>query len=161
MEFLNERCQRDDGGDRVKFVAIKVHDEDALAEETLKGIPQQLVGYFGSKGIRPNPPIETDEIVIEPFKEEEEVQANVVISDSGDVQVQSDAKPPEEPTPSKAQQLGKQGAGIAYTHGKRIFQSQFGRINKTMQRNFDKMVTQQVNQIFGITTPAKKQGKRR
>ena len=157
MEFLNERRQKDDG-DRVQFVDIKVHDEAALTEETLKGIPEQLVSYFGSKGIRPNPPVEIDEIVIEPFKEEEEVQANVVISDSGDVQVQSDVKPPEEQEPMKTQQLGN----MACKYGKPMFQKQFGRINKTMQRHFDKMVTQQVNQIFGISNkPAKKQGNRR
>ena len=148
MAFLNERGKQKE--ERVTFVDLKAHGQKTLAEETLKAIPEQLEAYFNEKGIKPNPPVETDEIIIEPFNEEEEVQANVVVSDSGDVQVQSDAKPPDNDKPTRAQRLGKQGAQMVMKYGRRTFQKQFGRVNKNFQRQMDRMVTQQVNQVLGI-----------
>ncbi|KAJ6237048.1 copine [Anaeramoeba flamelloides] len=46
--------------DIVQFVAFrdfKTRGPEALARETLAEIPEQVMGYFKSKGIKPNPPI--------------------------------------------------------------------------------------------------------
>jgi hypothetical protein len=166
MSFLNER---QGNGDRVQFVDMKAHPDkdDSLTEETLKEIPQQLVSYFVSKEIRPNPPVETDEIIIEPFNEEEEVKADIVISESGDIQVETDAKPPaadddgKNENTSKLRFFGGKATAMLIQQGKK----QFGRVQMNMQRKFDRMIDKKVNETFGISNakPArkKKAGKRR
>jgi hypothetical protein len=163
MEFLNEHSEKQDNGNRVQFVDMKAHQEeaDALTEETLKEIPQHLVNYFVSKGIIPNPPVETDEIVIEPFNEEQEVTANIVVSESGDVKVESDAKPPTQPTSVSNEEdkkeddkLGgvkRKGRAEFMKQGKRILGRQtkkFGRVQKQMQKRMDKMVDQRFKKVF-------------
>ena len=146
-------------GSRVQFVDLKAHGENELAEECLKEVPVQLAKYFSDKGVQPNPPIATDEIVIEPFKEENEVQANVVVSESGDIQVESDTKPEQG---SKIKNYARQGANMAYTKGRSMFQKQFGRVSKQMTRKMDQMVNAKVNQIFGIkNTPAKRKNNKK
>jgi hypothetical protein len=163
MEFFNEHSEKQVNGNRVQFVDMKAHQEetDALTEETLKEIPQHLVNYFVSKEIRPNPPVETDEIVIEPFNEEEEVTANIVVSESGDVKVESDAKPPSQPSSvsneedkkedGKLGALKRKGKAGFMKQGKRMLGLQtkkFGRMQKQMQKKMDKMVDQNLKKVF-------------
>jgi hypothetical protein len=136
MDFLNEkRNDRDD----VLFVRGHAQDENALSEATLKPIPAQLVDYFVSNGIRPNPPVDTDEIVIEPFNEALDVEADVTTSESGEVEVHCNAKPEE----SKFQKYGKQGTTLFMKQGKTIMNRQkktFGRMQKNMERKMTKLV---------------------
>jgi hypothetical protein len=161
MSFLSERQQN---GDRVQFVDMKAHQEndDAFSEETLKEIPEQMIKYFESKEIGPSPPVEADEIVIEPFNEEEEVKADIVISESGDIQVESDAKPPsakeDDKKNSKLNILGGKGKQMLLTQGKRMLARQtkmFGRIQTKMQRKMDMFIEQKINTTFGLTTKPK------
>jgi hypothetical protein len=138
MSFLNEK--RNDR-DYVLFVEMKAHeqDEDALSEATLKPIPAQLVSYFVSEGIRPNPPVESDEIVIEPFNEALDVEVDVTTSESGEVQVHCNAKPEE----SKFTKYGKQGTTMFMKQGQTILNRQkktFGRVQKNMERKMHKMI---------------------
>jgi hypothetical protein len=165
MPFLNER---QGNGDRVQFVDMKAHQDrdDALTEETLKEIPQQLVSYFVSKEIRPNPPVETDEIMIEPFNEEEEVKADIVISESGDIQIETDAKPPaaddgNNEEPSKLRIFGGKAKAMVMPMLMQQGKKQFGRVKMNMQRKFDRMVNTKVNETFGITPVKKKPAKKK
>lgn len=173
MSFLKEcREKGDDGaaGMRVHFVDTKLHDEDqTLTEETLSIIPAQLVRYFSSKGISPNPPVETDEIVIEPFQEEEEQQQqegdpankpDIVVSENGDISVAAGEEannnnnnnntPSSTPggvqLPAPIASMGGKGKTMILTQAKR----QFGRISKQMERNMNRMIDQRVNKMFGI-----------
>jgi hypothetical protein len=138
MKFLNEK--RNDR-DNVLFVELKTHeqDENALSEATLKPIPAQLVNYFVSNGIRPNPPVDTDEIVIEPFSEALDVEADVTTLESGEVEVHCNVKPEE----SKFKKYGKQGTTLLLKQGKTIMTRQkktFGRMQTNMQRKMNKMI---------------------
>jgi hypothetical protein len=138
MKFLNEK--RNDR-DNVLFVELKTHeqDESALSEATLKPIPAQLVNYFVSNGIRPNPPVDTDEIVIEPFSEALDVEADVTTLESGEVEVHCNVKPEE----SKFKKYGKQGTTLLLKQGKTIMTRQkktFGRMQTNMQRKMNKMI---------------------
>jgi hypothetical protein len=138
MQFLNEK--RNDR-DNVLFVEMKAleQDENALSEATLKPIPAQLVGYFVSNGIRPNPPVDTDEIEIEPFNEALDIEADVTTSESGEVEVHCNAKPEE----SMFQKYGKQGTTILMKKGRTILNRQkktFGRMQKKMERKMNKMI---------------------
>lgn len=60
MQFLDDFHLQDGGRtkDIVKFVEFSRHEHDkqALTRETLDEIPDQLVGYFYGKGIKPLPP---------------------------------------------------------------------------------------------------------
>ena len=138
MDFLNEK--RNDR-DNALFVEMKTHeqDENALSEATLKPIPAQLVEYFVSNGIRPNPPVDTDEIVIEPFNEALDVEVDVTTLESGEVEVHCNVKPEE----SKFQKYGKQGTTLFVTQGKTMLNRQkktFGRMQKNMERKMHKMI---------------------
>jgi hypothetical protein len=138
MNFLNEK--RNDR-DNLLFVEMKTHeqDENALSEATLKPIPAQLVDYFVSNGIRPNPPVDTDEIVIEPFNEALDVEVDVTTSESGEVEVHCNVVPEE----SKFQKYGKQGTALFMKQGKTILNKQkktFGRMQKNMGRKMHKMI---------------------
>eukprot|EP00934_Nitzschia_sp_Nitz4_P006407 Nitzschia sp. Nitz4//scaffold178_size73299//10038//12047//NITZ4_005692-RA/size73299-processed-gene-0.23-mRNA-1//-1//CDS//3329539101//6397//frame0 len=142
MELV-EQCQKE--GSRVQFVDVKKHDESALSEVTLREIPEQLVAFFQSKDISPKAPIESDEIVIEPFNGENEVTADVTISDTGDIEVNTDAKPPEqESKPSMFATLSGKGQNMVMSQAKR----QFGRVGKKMQRKINRLIDTNVNKMF-------------
>jgi hypothetical protein len=132
MNFLNEK--RNDR-DNVLFVDMKTHeqDENALSEATLKVIPAQLVDYFVSNGIRPNPPVDTDEIAIESFNEALDVEADVTTLESGEVEVHCNVKPEE----SAFKKYGKQGTTLFMKQGKKTV----GRMQKNMTRKMNKMIT--------------------
>jgi hypothetical protein len=155
MKFLNEADQSQNS--RVHFVDMKSHqaEDSALTEETLKDIPQHLVDYFDAQGIKPNPPVEADDIVIEAFKEEDEVEASVVVTESGNIQVTSDATPPDASNekPGKLGLLGRKTKEQMMKQGKRILarqQKQFGKVQKKMQKKMDRMIGQQMKQAFKV-----------
>lgn len=79
MEFLDER--RGSGTDNVSFVKFNEYAEDptGLTMATLAEIPAQLERFFLSHGIMPMPPVDIgeDEIVVEPFAEEEEIDLSI------------------------------------------------------------------------------------
>lgn len=155
MGFLNEADNDPSrSNNRVHFVDMKSHSQGegnstALAGETLKDIPKHLVDYFVGKSIAPNPPIPPDDIVISPFSEGDEVLADVVVTESGTIEVQSDAKPPDEE--SKLAFVQNKAKEQMKKQGKRMFDRQkkkFGKIQKNMQRKLDRMVDQQIKKAF-------------
>lgn len=150
MSFIKE-CQAK--GNRVHFVDAKAHKDASVTEASLSVIPEQLTSYFQSKGIQPGIPIESDEIVIEPFSEENEVVAAVVVSGTGDIEVDTNATAPAENAtkpkiPGALAAMGGKGQTMVINQAKR----QFGRVGKQMQRNFNKLIDQKVNKIFGISS---------
>jgi hypothetical protein len=182
MSFLNE-CQEKDGT-RVHFVDTKLllqqdgddnENDKALTEKTLSVIPKQLVSYFSSKNIQPNPPVEPDEIVIEPFSEPFGAQPGIVVSENGDISVEAgatggDADANENNDTSTTLPGGVKiseplQAGIG--KGKTMFlaqaRKQFGKISKQMERNINRTIDQKVNKMFGIknATGGKKKNQRK
>ena len=105
----------------------------------MKEIPDQLVAFYVSQNISPNSPIEPDEIVIEPYKEEEEV------------------KPGNNKPDKKNELLGKvkdQGMRQVMRQGKRILNQQArkifgvrGRRPLTKQGMMDMLCDKQVNKL--------------
>jgi len=84
MEFL------DDGSLSAQFVDFNAHQHDwrSLTSATLDEIPDRLVNYFWSRGIKPNHPaqVEEEDIVVEP--EEEEIDLTIDFGeDGGDIVV--------------------------------------------------------------------------
>jgi hypothetical protein len=175
MAFLKD-CQTE--GKRVHFVDTKLHQEDQalLTEETLSVIPEQLVSYFSSKNIQPNAPVETDEIVIEPFNSEEgdggggQTQPDIVVSENGDISVDagnsntntSDSGttlPGGSKLPAPLAAFGGKGKTMFLAQARK----QFGKISKQMERNMNRTIDQRVNKMFGIqnvTTGGKKKAAR-
>ena len=129
MSFLNQ-CQNK--GSRVHFVDTKLHQGGkAMTEATLSVIPEQLVRYFTSKGIRPNPPVQTDEIVIEPYHV------------SGETNNTTGSFQPTPPAGRLTAPLRK-GKNMILNQGKR----QFGRISNQIGWKFNHMIDQKVNKLF-------------
>ena len=147
MDFLKEAKEK---GLRITFVNAQGHFGEELSEATLNEIPTHLVSYFTGRGIQPSPAIESDEIVIEPFNEEEEITTDITVSPNGDISVQTDATE-ENKKPSAIEEMGKKGKSIVMAQAKR----QFGRIRKTMERNINRAIDQKVNKMFGIPTGKK------
>jgi hypothetical protein len=149
MQFLDDRRQSKHKRDNVKFVDMKAHkrDEDGLTEATLKEIPKQLVDYFVSKGIHPNAPVDADEIVIEPFNEEEDIQAEVV-ADFGDVSLGTDVKKPNSAVKPEDQGMagklfGDKAKQEILKQGKKIMQRHkktFGRVGQKFQKQLMKKI---------------------
>jgi hypothetical protein len=141
MGFLNDH-------EYTHFVEMK-KVEDSLSEETLKEIPNDLVKFFAEEGIQPNDPVQPEEIVIEPFSEDDDVQADIVISpDTGDVEVTTEAKPP---VVEKIKILGQMSKLEVNKQAKRILcrqKKQFGRVRMNMQRKFDKAIDNQIKQVL-------------
>lgn len=161
MTFLNEI---DGGSSHVVFV-----DAKAKASEALKHIPEDLVRCFTKSGIRPNPPIEPDEIVIEPFTEDSEVQVGVNVSENGEISIgnETDSNTAQDAPSSEGMKVPEPVAAIG-GKGKKIFlaqaKRQFGRISRTMERNMNRMIDQKVNKMFGIpnaTQPGRRKNNRK
>jgi hypothetical protein len=139
MQFLNEFKPQGGSPSRVQFVEMK--SGGGLANKTLKEIPDQLVSFYVAHNIAPNNPIEPDEIVIEPYKEE-------------------DDKPDK---PGKKNELlekvKSQGMRQVMRQGKRILNQQVGKIFGVRGRRplskqgmvdmlCDKQVNKFTNKIF-------------
>ena len=82
MQFLDDAPQ-EFGRDMVQFVEFNKYcqNSSALTSQTLREIPEQLVGHFQSRGVAPLPfeQVEEEEIVIEP--EEEEIDLSLDVSE--------------------------------------------------------------------------------
>jgi hypothetical protein len=151
MVFLTDHHEKD--GLRVHFVDAKAFQGDELTAKTLSPIPQQLESYFAMKEIMPNPPIESDEIVILPNSGNG--FADVTVGENGDITIEN-ATTTESSTssssssssiPQPLQQVGEQGKKFVLQQVKR----QFGRVRQQMTRNMNRTIDQQVNQMFGIS----------
>lgn len=79
MKFLDDRAGKRDIAQFVEFNKHSASSAD-LSSATLREIPTQLVGYFQSKGIQPNPPIQAKEaeIVVE---DEDEIDLSIDIGE--------------------------------------------------------------------------------
>jgi Copine len=140
MKFLNDHAS-------VVFVDMKsAGGSNGLAEQTLKCIPDHLVKYFMSNQMKPNAPAEPDEIVIEPFVDENEEGGQ-----QGEV-----TKPPDKKSElcEKAKQIGmrqamRQGRRILDQQKRKIFGRRGGR-PPTSQQAFDKIMDQQVNKLMNM-----------
>jgi Copine len=80
MQFLDDSA-KPGKRDIAQFVQFNKHRQSSvtLTSETLKEIPDQLVGYFQSAGIAPLPPVKRSdsEIVVEPEEEEIDLALNI------------------------------------------------------------------------------------
>jgi hypothetical protein len=92
MQFLDDSNKRGKR-DIAQFVQFNRHSRDsvALTSETLREIPDQLVGYFQSRGIPPLPPIvtSTEDIVAEDEEEDIDLtldigENDIVVTSGGD-----------------------------------------------------------------------------
>lgn len=132
MAFLDEKG--DGQRDIAQFVPFNEHAEnmDSLTAATLNEIPEQLVAYFTSKDIQPNPPIalEAGEIPVEPFDEEDEIDLTLSFVDDDEIIFEGDPPAPlklKAATP--ASHLDEGGTFL------QINQNQMGRIdNRTSTR---------------------------
>jgi Copine len=101
---LEQRCHQTttvDGAqrprDNVRFVSYAnfKHDREKLAEAALQQIPHQLVEYFSTRQIYPNPEQDgQDEIVVQPYNEKDEVVVPIQFLQSGQVAVTGNVQPP-------------------------------------------------------------------
>jgi hypothetical protein len=135
-------------------VDAKAFQGDELTAKTLSPIPQQLESYFAMKEIMPNPPIESDEIVILPNSGNG--FADVTVGENGDITIEnatttesstSSSSSSSSSIPQPLQQVGEQGKKFVLQQVKR----QFGRVRQQMTRNMNRTIDQQVNQMFGIS----------
>ena len=72
--------------DKLRFIhyeALK-GDHVKLTEAALDHIPNQLVTYFVSKNIFPEPVPEADEIAVEPYNEADDIEAPIEINEEGE-----------------------------------------------------------------------------
>ena len=148
MKFLDDQP-------RVRFVDMKTVEgsggsdsSSRLAEQSLQMIPDQLVSYFKSKDIKPNAPVEADEIFIEPFGEGS--------GDDEEGQGDGEDSPPDKKSEiyEKVKQHGmrqvmRQGRRLLDQQKRKIFGRRGGR-PPTNQQAFDKMMDQQVNKLMNM-----------
>ena len=87
MRFLDDSSNKPGKRDMAQFVEFNKHSRHAveLTAETLHEIPDQLVGYFTSHGIKPLPAIHRDdhEIVVDP--EEDEIDLSLAFRDDENI----------------------------------------------------------------------------
>jgi hypothetical protein len=98
LEALVASQKASDSRDNVRFVnyqSLKI-DHVKLTEAALDAIPDQLVAYFVGKGIDPLPEADTDDVVVEPYKEGQDVSVPICFTEAGDPVVSGDARPPED-----------------------------------------------------------------
>jgi hypothetical protein len=89
MQFLDDRG-KSGTRDISQFVQFNKHSHDsvALTSETLKEIPNQLVGYFQSKSIAPLPPVKMSDSEVTAESNDEEFELNLDIG-SGEIIITS------------------------------------------------------------------------
>jgi hypothetical protein len=82
MQFLDD-SSKPGKRDVAQFVEFNKHRQNsvALTSETLNEIPNQLVGYFQSKGIAPLPPMQRSDSVIVADPAEEEIDLSLDIKE--------------------------------------------------------------------------------
>ena len=88
MQFLDD-ASKPGKRDIAQFVEFNKHSRNSvdLTSATLKEIPEQLVGYFTSKGIKPLPPIHKDDAEIVVEAEEEEIDLSLSFGDDEEIVV--------------------------------------------------------------------------
>ena len=90
MQFLDDfQAGSSNGGrDICQFVNFNEHRNDraALTRETLDEIPDQLVEYFHSRGIKPLPPVSTSQLSLAVSEvDDEDIDLNMNISPDGEI----------------------------------------------------------------------------
>jgi hypothetical protein len=89
MQLLDDFQDNNDGGrDICQFVEFSKHKHDkrSLTKETLDEIPEQLVDYFFSQGIKPLPPISGSQIsLVGSEPDEEDVDLSLDVGADGEI----------------------------------------------------------------------------
>jgi hypothetical protein len=88
MQFLDD-SSKPGKRDIAQFVEFNKHNRDsvALTSETLREIPDQLVGYFQSKSIAPLPPLQRSNSTITMEPEEDEIDLTLDIGEDDEIVV--------------------------------------------------------------------------
>ena len=86
----------------VAYEALKEHAED-LTAAALVHIPSQLVSYFQSKNVFPNPEQPPADIAVTPYEPANDIEVPMTIDASGEPTVTGAAQTP--PEPSKADKM--------------------------------------------------------
>jgi len=145
---LEGRSKSGSGRDNVRFVdyeALK-DDQDKLTEAALDHIPDQLVAYLVGKEIYPNPKLEQEEILVQPYNEGDDIQVPIQINESGQAVVTGDAKPPEQDNTNSARAsvMMKSYGKKAFVHGKKVLnlakRKKIGMIKKQLRKQINKAV---------------------
>jgi len=86
MHFL-DNASKPGKRDIAQFVEFNKHSGSSvsLSSETLSEIPEQLVGYFQSKGIEPLPPVSRKDDEIEAEEEEEEIDLSLNFGEEDEI----------------------------------------------------------------------------
>jgi hypothetical protein len=99
MHFLDTFQENTGGGrDICQFVEFSKYKNDrrALTRETLDEIPDQLVDYFFSKGIKPLPPISGSQIsLVASEADEQDVDLSLDVSPEGEISLASYGQLPQ------------------------------------------------------------------
>ncbi len=90
MHFLDNFEQRSGlNRDIVQFVEFRAHefDKTSLTRATLEEIPDQLVQFFYTRGIMPQPSqgISTSKIVVDDYNEEADIDLSMQFGDDGEI----------------------------------------------------------------------------
>lgn len=98
LEALVASHKARDCRDNVRFVNYQSLKSDhvKLTEAALDHIPDQLVACFVGKGIEPLPEAETEDVVVEPYNEAQDVSVPIEFTEAGDPVVSGDARPPKD-----------------------------------------------------------------
>jgi hypothetical protein len=123
--------------DNVRFVnyqALK-GDQDKLTEAALDSIPNQLVTYFVGKGIDPLPEAEPDDVVVQPYIEDQDVAVPIQFTAAGDPVVAGDARPPSNDKPDYANQI-KQGIQMV---SKKMGRRKVGQLRRRIRQEAKKI----------------------
>ena len=78
--------------DKLRFVHFNALEPAELAALALDPIPEQLVSYFASQNIQPQPEVVVDEIAVEPYNEAADIVVPLEINESGEATVTGDVQ---------------------------------------------------------------------
>lgn len=138
LESLTEST----GRDKVQFVHYQAEAHGKFTEQALQCIPKQLETYFTEKNIYPlDPP---NEISVMPFDTSNDIEVPMQISNSGQVTISSDVRPPSKE--SKLNELQKFGKDL---HKKLKQNKHATKILKRVNRRTMRQAKQKVNRFLG------------
>lgn len=131
------------GRDNLRFVHYNAlqSDQVKLTETALDHIPDQMVSCFVGKNIFPEPEVELDEIAVEPYSEQDNVEAPIEINEQGQAVVTGEVNVPNERREKfnkimkDGQKFMKEGQKWAKKNKKLV-----GRIKKHAQRRMKKLL---------------------
>ena len=97
FDRMKELQERGEGRDNFRFVHFSElkDDTEKLTEAALDSIPDQLVEFFKSRAIYPNPDNRPDEIVVEPYTSSQDIEVPIQINDNGEAVLAGEVKPPD------------------------------------------------------------------